>query len=141
MANRVRTSALTLGAILAIMGVFGAWLSVGPTTWSSSDLRGLVVDLGFSVNGAFEVAVRLWVLIPVLMVLSVVAGWLRRTLTSSILGLLGGLYAGVVALVVTQAPSIKLFSIEWGVYATLVGSVVVLVTSIWGFFPRGRGTD
>ncbi len=106
-------------------------------TWSSPDLRSLVVDLGFSVNGAFDLAVRFWVLIPILMALSMVVGWLNFTLSSSILGILGGLYAGVVSFVVTQAPNINLFSIESGVYLTLVGSAVVLVTSVWGLFRRG----
>ena len=106
-------------------------------TWSSPDLRSLVVDLGFSVNRAFDLAVRFWVLIPILMALSMVVGWLNFTLSSSILGILGGLYAGVVSFVVTQAPNINLFSIESGVHLTLVGSAVVLVTSVWGLFRRG----
>ena len=50
--------------------------------------------------------------------------------TSAVVGSLGGLYAGLVAFVVTRAPDIVLFDVEWGVPTTFAGAALVLVASI-----------
>lgn len=133
MAERVRAVLVTVGAVAIVVGSFAPWLAVGPTTWSSFDLRNLVVELGFSVNGLVDWAVRFWVVVPALLVVAVLAGWWHRTFTSAVFGSLGGLYSGVVAFVVTRAPDIALYDVEWGVPTSFVGAALVLVASAWGF--------
>ncbi len=93
--DRVHATVLSFGSLAAVIGMFAPWLTVGPTSWSSLDLRSLVF--------------------------------------SGVFGVLGALYAGVVAFAVTRAPEIVPFDTEWGVTVTFVGAVVVFVASVGGF--------
>ena len=133
MVNRVQAAVLSFGSIAAVIGMFAPWLTIGPTSWSSLDLRSLVVDLGYKESSIFDYAVSAWVLVPALLAVAVFAGWLQRLVTSGVFGVLGALYAGVVAFAVTRAPEIVPFDTEWGVTVTFVGAVVVFVASVWGF--------
>jgi len=131
--NRVQAVVLSVGSLVAVIGMFAPWLTVGPTSWSSLDLRSLVVDLGFKEGGIFDYAVSAWVLVPALLAVAVFAGWLQRLVTSGVFGVLGALYAGVVAFAVTQAPEIVPFDTEWGVAVTFVGAAAVFGASVSGF--------
>ena len=70
---------------------------------------------------------------PPNLAVAVFAGWLQRLVTSGVFGVLGALYAGVVAFAVTQAPEIVPFDTEWGVAVTFVGAAAVFGASVSGF--------
>ena len=83
--------------------------SSGSTERSSYEVFGLVERLGFSPNSAIGWALRLWPLVPLALVLTVIAHWAhhpslrwpRHTVTSATL-----LYPGVTAVAVANAPQI-----------------------------------
>ena len=62
---------------------------------------------------------------------AVLAAWLGRAVVSGVCGVVGALYAGIVALAVLQAPDIEVYTVEWGVPLTFIACVIVLVSAVW----------
>ena len=124
------------GAVLTVVGSFAAWVSSLGVSANSWDLRDLVLGLGFADNGAFEFAVTLWVVVPLVLLAAVLAAWLGRAIIGAVCGVVGALYAGIVALAVLQAPDIEVYTVEWGVPLTFVACVVVLASAVWQIAAR-----
>ena len=122
---------VTAGVLVTMVGSFAPWLSSLGVSANSWDLRDLVLGLGFSNNGAFDVAVTLWAVVPVVLVVAVAAAWWEHALTSAVFGAIGSIYAGIVAFAVLQAPDIAVYTVEWGVPTTVVGSLAILGASVW----------
>jgi hypothetical protein len=129
-----RAGAITVsaGAALVLVGTFLTWLRSGATERSSYDVFDLVDRLGFSEGGLVGWALRLWPLLPLVLVLAVVTWWWPSsgrgwTATRVALTLVTSLYAGAVALAVANAPEVALFSVGAGPTVTIVGAVVMVV--------------
>lgn len=122
---------VTVGAVLTIVGSFAPWVSSLGVSANSWDLRDLVLGLGFGDNGAFDIAVTLWAVVPLVLGVAVVAAWLGRAIISAVCAAIGALYAGIVAVAVLQAPDIELYTVEWGVPLTLVACLAVLASAVW----------
>ena len=123
---------VSAGAAVVLVGTFLTWLRSGATDRSSYDVFDLVDRLGFSEGGLVGWALRLWPLLPLLLVLAVIAWWWpssgsRWTASRAALTLVAALYAGAVAVVVANAPEVALFSVGPGPVVTIVGSVVMVV--------------
>ena len=131
MTRRLGPSVMTIGAVLLIIGSFAPWLTSLGVSKNSWDLRDFTLGLGYGDNGAFEYAVVLWVVVPLAVVVAAGTAWRGRLLTSAIVGGVGALYAGVVALAVLKAPDIRLFEVNWGVGTTFGAAVVVLAAGLW----------
>lgn len=129
------------GAVVVLVGSFLPWLASGSASRSSYDLLGIVDRLGFSPDGVVGWAVRLWPLLPLLLVVTVVshhvhldAAWLPilRSTTTAVTAL----YAGSVALAVHLAPEVGLFSPRVGPWVTLAGAALLALSLIrrrgWG---------
>lgn len=127
---------VTVGAVLTIVGSFAPWVSSLGITANSWDLRNIVLGLGFSDNGAFDIAVTVWAVLPLVLGAAVLAAWLGRAVISAVCGVIGALYAGIVALAVLQAPDIDLYTVEWGVTLTFISCVMVLVSAAWQIAVR-----
>lgn len=120
---------------MVLAGSFLPWLASGSAERSSYDLFGIVERLGFAPDGAVGWAVRLWPLLPLLLVVTVVshhvhvdAVWLpvvRSTAT-----VLSALYAGAVALAVRLAPDVGLFRPRVGPWITLFGAVLLVLATV-----------
>ena len=133
---------VTVGAAVLVLGTFSTWLRSGATDRSSYDVFDLVDRLGFSEGGLVGWALRLWPLVPLLVVLAVIAWWYPSarpawTATRVTLTLLASLYAGGVAVAVSNAPDVALFSIGHGPTVTIVGGCVMCVGMGVGLFPSG----
>jgi hypothetical protein len=121
---------LTIGATITLVGTFLSWVTSGSTERSSYEVFGLVDRLGFSPNSAIGWALRLWPLVPLSLVITVIAHWVhhpsmrwpRTALTGATL-----VYPGVTALAVANAPQIALFDVGPGPWVTLAGAVIMLV--------------
>lgn len=123
------------GALVVLTGSFLPWLASGSAERSSYDLFGIVERLGFAPDGAVGWAVRLWPLLPLLLVVTVVshhvrldAAWLpvvRATSTG-----LSALYAGSVALAVRLAPDVGVFSPRIGPWVTLLGALLLGLATV-----------
>ena len=123
---------VSAGAAVVLVGTFLTWLRSGATDRSSYDVFDLVDRLGFSEGGLVGWALRLWPLLPLLLVLAVIAWWWPSsgsgwTATRAALTLVAALYAGAVAVAVANAPEVALFSVGPGPVVTIVGSVVMVV--------------
>jgi hypothetical protein len=131
MAERGGPVLVTVGSILMIVGSLAPWVSSLGVSANSWDLRDLVLGLGFGDNGAFDIAVTLWAVVPVVLGVAVVAAWLGRGIISAVCATMSALYAGIVALAVLQAPDIDLYTVEWGVALTFVACLAVLASAVW----------
>lgn len=132
------------GAIVALIGSFLPWLASGTVSRSSYDLLGIVDRLGFSPDGVVGWAIRLWPLLPLLLVVTVVshhvhvdATWLPVVRTTSTA--VTALYAGAVALAVRLAPDIGLFSPRIGPWVTLLGAGLLALSLVASAVVRRRG--
>ena len=133
----------TAGAAIALVGTFLPWLRSGSVDRSSYDIFDLVERLGFSPNGVVAWTLRLWPLVPLLLVLGAIAlwlrpsvAWLRRSL--AVIPVLGAVIVGGIALAVALAPDIGLFRIGFGPWCCLGGSVVMLVGVVLSATDPGR---
>ncbi len=126
--RRIAATVLTAGAVIALIGTFMSWVGSGATDRSSYEVFDLVDRLGFSPDGVVGWALRLWPLVPLALVLSVVAHWVhhpsmrwpRHALTSAAV-----LYPAVTSIALLNAPRIGLFRVGPGPWVTLVGTVVM----------------
>ena len=73
--QRAGAVTVTAGAAVLLVGTFLTWLRSGATERSSYDVFDLVDRLGFSEGGLMGWALRLWPLVPLLLVLTVIAWW------------------------------------------------------------------
>lgn len=133
---------MTVGAGLTLAGTFLTWVRSGATDRSSYEVFGLVDRLGFSPDGAIGWALRLWPLLPLMLVAIVIAHWWdvahpawstgRASLATGALA-----YSGGIAIAVGNAPEIGLFEVGPGPAVTLAGAAVMLVGLVlqWGLDP------
>lgn len=139
-----RAGAIGVGAALAIVGSFLPWLQSGAVDRTSYEIFDLIERLGFSPDGPIGWAVRLWPLVPLLFVLSVIVQWsmsIHPVMVAArrALPLLAATYAGGVAFAIRLAPDAGLFRFRYGSWFTLIGALVVVVATLWPI--RRRGSD
>ena len=132
--------AVTVGAALTLAGVFAPWLRSGTSSRSSFELFDLVDRLGFTPGGAFEWAVRLWPLVPLVTIGAVVASWTGRTRLAVGLSGTAGCYVGAVAVGLRAAPNAGLIRTDWGVNLALVGAITLVATAVWTLVDVSRST-
>ena len=126
---------VTFGAAVTLVGSFLPWLRSGSRNRTSYELFAIVARLGFSPDGVIGWAIRLWPLVPLLLVLSSIGPWLhvrQRTLrrVGAGIAVFAGTYAAATALAVILAPSAGLVSIRIGPWVTLVGALALVVTAV-----------
>ncbi len=120
---------LTVGAAITLAGTFLSWVASGSTERSSYEVFGIVDRLGFSPDGAVGWALRLWPLVPLALVLTVIVHWAhhpslrwpRHTVTG-----VAVLYPGVTSIALLNAPEVGLFRVGAGPWVTMAGAVVML---------------
>lgn len=125
-----------------LVGSFLPWLASGSAERSSYDLFGIVDRLGFSPDGAVGWAVRLWPLLPLLLVVTVVSHHLRLEATwlpvvRSATTATAAVYAGAVAIAVRLAPDVGLFSARVGSWITLAGAALLTLSLVLSAQNRG----
>ena len=116
---------VTAGAGVVLGGSFVPWVSSGATRRSSYDLFDIVERLGFAPDGAFSVVVRLWWLLPLLLVGAVVAAWYDRWWAVTALAGAAAVLAAIVAGGVLSADDNAFVRVLNGPVVTLVGAVVL----------------
>jgi hypothetical protein len=130
--QRAGAITVTVGAAVLLVGTFLTWVRSGATQRSSYDVFDLVERLGFSEGGLVGWGLRLWPLVPLLLVATVITSWspfssAGWTAVRVVLTLVASLYAGGVALAVMNAPDVALFTVGPGPVVTLIGGVVMIV--------------
>lgn len=133
---------MVVGGAVAIVGTFLPWLRSGSADRSSYVMFDLLDRLGFSPAGPVAAAVRVWPIVPLLLVSAVVVQfsmsvrprwvWARR-----LLPVVAGLYALAVAVAIRFAPGVGLIRLRYGSIVTATGAAAVLVSALW---PVSRTT-
>ena len=128
---------MTVGAVVAILASLLRWVRSGAVSRSSYEILGLVHRLGFAPHGPVRIAVKAWPLMPLTITAAVVAAWWGWRLAAVVLGLTGGLYAGILGgLVAAAAPASGEVGVSNAPAATAVGATVVVVGSLLCVFVR-----
>ncbi|MEY2415865.1 MAG: hypothetical protein QOH53_1199 [Ilumatobacteraceae bacterium] len=124
----------TLGGLVALVGTFLSWLRSGTRDRSSYAIFSLVDRLGISQSRVVGWGVRLWPVLPFLLVLAVTLQWFPRKRIGIAVVLVAVLYAGVVSNEVRSASSNSLITIEIGPLVTLVGAVILAAGALTTIF-------
>ena len=126
--RRAGAIVLTIGAAITLVGTFLSWVASGSTERSSYEVFGIVDRLGFSPDGVVGWALRVWPLVPLALVLTVIVHWAhhpslrwpRHTVTS-----VAVLYPAVTSIALLNSPEVGLFRIGAGPWVTMAGTVVM----------------
>jgi len=127
-----------------LVGTFLPWLRSGTRNRSSYTIFDLVERLGFAPGGVIEWSLRLWPLVPLLLVATVTTAWavatehLRWTVPI-VLSICSAVWVGGTAFAVLLAPDIALFGVGIGPTVTLAGTAVLVAGIAWLRVP-GSGT-
>ena len=120
----------TAGAAVGAVGTFVPWLRSGTRQRNSYEIFSLVDRLGFSQSSVIGWGLRLWPVLPFLLVLAVTLQWFRRRWITGLVTIVVVVYAGTVSLAVRSAPSSSLITIEPGSVVTLIGMIVLAVGAL-----------
>ena len=115
----------TTGAAVVAVGTFLPWLRSGTRERSSYEIFSLVERLGYSRSDLVGWGLRLWPIMPLLLVGSVVLLWYPRNWATGGVTLLAAAYAGVVAAAIRSASPISIISVEYGATVALVGAILL----------------
>ena len=103
--NLIGQVVATLGGLVALVGTFLPWLRSGTRDRSSYEIFSLVDRLGISQSSVVGWGVRLWPVVPFLLVLAVTLQWFPRKWIGGTAVLIAVVYAGVVSNEVRSASS------------------------------------
>jgi hypothetical protein len=136
---------VTAGALVCFVGSFLPWLWSGSRSRSSYDVFDLTERLGFAPDGTVAWALRLWPLMPLLLVFSVVGWWWHRPgrrvlIATRTMTAVGASYALVCGLAVRRAPEVALFRQGVGTLVTIAGAAVMLIGLIVEMIVKRRGS-
>ena len=123
----------TGGALLALIGTFVPWLRSGARLRNSYEIFALVDRLGISESSLVGWGVRLWPVVPFLLVLAVVLLWYAPRVPATAVVVLTVLYAGAVSIAVRRAASSSLLRLAGGPIVTICGLVVLLLGTLVAF--------
>ena len=118
---------VTAGAALTLVGTFLPWLRSGTSNRTSYEVFELVERLGFSPNSAVGWALRLWPLVPLLLVTGAVVQWwsVGRCQASIVIPSVATVYAGGTAAAVQWSPADGLIRTGVGPIVTLLGCALM----------------
>jgi hypothetical protein len=136
--NLIGQVVATLGGLVALVGTFLPWLRSGTRERSSYEIFSLVDRLGISQSSVVGWGVRLWPIVPLLLVLAVTLEWFPVKWITGAAVAVAVVYAGVVAVAVTSASSNSLITIEAGPVVTLVGVIILAVGTVAGIARSAR---
>ena len=124
----------TVGAAVAGAGTFLPWLRSGTRRRNSYEIFALVERLGISQSSIVGWGLRLWPIVPLLLVLAITVQWFPKKLLTPICVIIAVVYAGGVAGAVHSTDSTSLIAVEHGPAVTLIGAIILaagaLVTAI-----------
>lgn len=122
--------AVTAGAMVAVVGTFLPWLRSGARRRNSYEIFSLLDRLGISKSSVVGWGLRLWPIVPVLLVLAVTLQWFPRRWVTAASIVVAVVYAGGVAAAVELAPSTSLIAVEYGPVVTLIGAAILTIGAI-----------
>ncbi len=134
--NVIGRAAATVGAVVALVGTFLPWLRSGARRRNSYEIFSLVDRLGFSSSSLVGWGLRLWPVVPFLLVAAVTLQWFPRRWLTGASVIVTVIYVGGVAVAVETAPATSLIAVEYGPWVTIAG--IVFFAGAMGATCRGR---
>jgi hypothetical protein len=122
--------AVTVGAAVAAVGTFLPWLRSGTRRRNSYEIFSLIERLGISQSSIVGWGLRLWPVVPLLLVLAVTLEWFPRKWLTAGAVVVAVVYPGGVAAAVERAPSTSLIAVEYGPLVTLIGTVILTAGAV-----------
>jgi hypothetical protein len=129
---------VTVGAAVVVIGSALPWLRTGTRRRSSFEVFGLADRLGLSPSGPVGWAVRLWPVVPLLVIAAAALAWLAGRWSLPVAAL-AVVYAGGVSAVVANVGDQGFIGIEAGPAVTLLGACVILLGAVSTAFATLRG--
>ena len=126
----------SLGAGLTVGGTFMPWVRSGARRRSSYEIFSLVDRLGFSASSVVGWGIRLWPVLPLLLVAAVTVLWFSTSWVSGLPAAVAVVYASVVSIAVRSARSSSLISVASGPLITLIGAAAVAAGALLSCWPR-----
>ena len=129
----------TVGAGIALLGTFLPWLRSGRRGRNSYEIFSLVERLGISQSSLVGWGVRLWPIVPFLLVLTVTLLWFAPRAPAMVVAAVTVLYAGGVSIAVRRSPSRPLLTVESGPVVTLYGLALLIagtILAVWRLRTR-----
>lgn len=128
--------AAVLGVATAVVGTFLPWVHSGSEARSSYEIFDLVERLGFTPDGPVSWSLRLWALVPLVLVMAALTAWGaavdRVPLAVQIsTGVVVTLWVGGTSGAVVLVPDAGLVRVGDGPWVTLSGVVVYAAGSTW----------
>jgi hypothetical protein len=119
---------MAVGALVVVVGTLLPWVRTGEASRNSYDVFALLDRLGISPGELVGRGLRFWPLVPLLVIAAAVLAWWGWVAVGAATGILGGIYAGGVAIAVMNTDAVTV-AIRPGATITLVGGLVLLVGS------------
>jgi hypothetical protein len=133
---------MTIGATVAVVASFAPWLQSGEVSRNSYDLLGLFHLLRIAHRSEVRVLIRMWPLMPLSVIAAVVAAWWGWRLTAGVLGLIGGMYAGILSAAVAFAIHDRYrISVSVAPTWTVIGSGMLILGSLIVLIIRVPSAD
>jgi hypothetical protein len=131
----------SLGALVTAVGTFMPWLRSGARRRNSYEIFSLIDRLGFSSSSLVGWGVRLWPILPFLLVAAITLQWFPRKWMTGGAAVVAVAYTAIVSVAVRSAPSSSLISVEFGPVVTLIGAVTMAAGALLtATLPTGRAS-
>lgn len=134
----VGASLVTVGAVTVIIGSALPWLRTGQRRRTSFEVFGLVDRLGFSPSGVVGWAVRLWPIVPLLVIVVAALAWFDGRWSLPV-AVVGAGYAGGVGVAVATVDDRSFVDIGLGPTVTAGGAALILLGACLAAFATFRG--
>jgi len=127
---------VTIGGAVMLIGTFLPWLRSGSRNRSSYTIFDLVERLGFAPGGVIAWSLRLWPLVPLLLVATATTAWAVATNhlrwpVPLVLATCSTIWVGGTAFALLLAPDIALFGVGIGPPVTLAGNALLVAGILW----------
>lgn len=116
----------TCGALVTTAGTFLPWIRSGERRRGSYQVFSLIERLGYSSSSGVGWTLRLWPLLPLLVVSTIALLWFHRSSAATAVGVIAAAYASTVSLAVRTASPSALTDIEYGPLVCLAGAIALL---------------
>lgn len=118
----------TCAALVVVVGTFLPWVRSGARDRHSYQIFSLVERLGYSSSGVVGWALRVWPVLPLMLVTAIALLWFHRPWTGVAVGAAGAVYAAAVAVMVRSGSPSPLIAVQHGPWVTLGGAALLLVS-------------
>ena len=128
--NGIGRVVATAGAAVALVGTFLPWLRSGARRRNSYEIFSLVERLGFATSSVVGWGLRLWPVVPFLLIGAVTLQWFPRRWVTGGSAIVVVVYIGGVSVAVETAPATSLIAVEYGPWVVVVGILTFAIGAL-----------